>query len=123
MGHPERSASSTSRGPSTPTKPLSVGKPPRRAMRNSLSQRLSRLVSSGDSPARVALRAALPGVAIVWRLANFRLRAVTRRGRHKLYGMPAGCRRYEMGICKSSMLAPKLLVKLKGVNHLKDEVH
>src|SRR5256885_15691646 len=32
------------RSPSTPAKPVSVGRPPRRATRNSLSHRLSRLV-------------------------------------------------------------------------------
>src|SRR5690242_3380816 len=71
MGHPDRRASSTRRTPSTPTKPLSVGNPPRSAMRNSLSQRLSRLVSSADSLPGLAFRAALLGVAIAWRLANF----------------------------------------------------
>src|ERR1700687_4458667 len=64
MGQPERSASSTRRRPSTPTYPFSVGRPPRRAMRNSFSQRLSRLVRSAGSLAVRALRAALPGVAI-----------------------------------------------------------
>src|SRR5712664_330362 len=65
MRQPERSASSTSRTPSTPTKPFSVGKPPRRATRNSLSQRLSRLVrSAAPFAAERLLRAALPGVAI-----------------------------------------------------------
>src|SRR6266436_2062333 len=64
MRQPERSASSTRRAPSTPTNPFSVGRPPRRAMRNSLSQRLSRLVRSVGSPAARALRAAFPGVAI-----------------------------------------------------------
>src|SRR5882724_5263098 len=43
MAEVERRASSTRRGPSTPTAPDSEGMPPRRAMRNSLSQRLSRL--------------------------------------------------------------------------------
>src|SRR5262245_28037834 len=72
MGQPERRASSTRRAPSTPTKPDSVGRPPRSAMRNSLSQRLSRLVrSAADSPSLRTLRAALPGLAIAWRLANF----------------------------------------------------
>jgi hypothetical protein len=32
---------------------------------------LSRLVRSAESFAGLALRAALPGVAIAWRLANF----------------------------------------------------
>src|SRR6266481_6953217 len=64
MRQPERSASSTRRTPSTPTKPFSVGKPPRRATRNSLSQRLSQLVRSAGSPAGRALRADFPGVAI-----------------------------------------------------------
>src|SRR5713226_7508271 len=64
MRHPERSASSASLTPSTPTKPFSVGTPPRRATRNSLSQRLSRLVSTVASFAGRAFRAALPGVAI-----------------------------------------------------------
>src|SRR5713226_4372247 len=64
MRHPERSASSTSRTPSTPTKPFSVGRPPRRATRNSLSHRLSRLARSAGSPPGRALRADLPGVAI-----------------------------------------------------------
>src|SRR5439155_17258745 len=40
----ESSDSSTRRTPSTPTAPDSVGRPPRKARRNSLSQRLSRLV-------------------------------------------------------------------------------
>src|SRR5712664_2243112 len=64
MRQPERSASSTSLAPSTPTNPFSVGRPPRRAMRNSLSQRLSRLLRSAGSLAARALRAAFPGVAI-----------------------------------------------------------
>src|SRR6266700_4185721 len=64
MRHPDRSASSTSLTPSTPTKPFSVGRPPRRAMRNSFSQRLSRLVRSAGSPEGRGLRAVLPGVAI-----------------------------------------------------------
>src|ERR1700674_1545275 len=64
MGQPESSASSTRRRPSTPTDPFSVGRPPRKAMRNSFSQRLSRLVRSAGSLAVRALRAALPGVAI-----------------------------------------------------------
>src|SRR5260370_42478695 len=64
MRQPERSASSTSLTPSTPTKPFSVGTPPRRATRNSLSQRLSRLVRRAASFAGRALRAAFPGVAI-----------------------------------------------------------
>src|SRR5882724_12447773 len=42
-GEAERRASSTRRAPSTPTAPDSVVRPPRSAMRNSLSQRLSRL--------------------------------------------------------------------------------
>src|SRR5260370_17881390 len=64
MRQPERSASSTRRTPSTPTKPPSVGRPPRKATRNSLSQRLSRLVRSAGSPTERALRADLPGAAI-----------------------------------------------------------
>src|SRR6267142_2112978 len=64
MRQPESSASSASRAPSTPTNPSSVGRPPRRAMRNSLSQRLSRLLMSAGSPTGRALRAAFPGVAI-----------------------------------------------------------
>src|ERR1700693_1785893 len=64
MRQPESSASSTRRAPSTPTNPFSVGRPPRSAMRNSLSQRLSRLLMSAGSPAGRALRAAFPGVAI-----------------------------------------------------------
>src|SRR5215469_5001260 len=63
MGQPERSASSTRRRPSTPTKPPSVGRPPRRATRNSLSQRLSRLVRSADSPGAPTLRAGPLGIA------------------------------------------------------------
>src|SRR6266702_1029445 len=51
----------------------------RMALRNSLSQRLSRLVRSADSFAGLALRAALPGVAIAWRLANFGRKALTIR--------------------------------------------
>src|SRR2546427_547354 len=46
MRQVERNASSTRRTPSTPTLPDSVGSPPRRAMRKSLSQRLSLLVST-----------------------------------------------------------------------------
>jgi hypothetical protein len=50
MRQVERRASSTRRGPSTPTEPSSEGRPPRRAMRNCLSQRLSRLVRrSGEA--------------------------------------------------------------------------
>src|SRR6266849_3872499 len=64
MRQPERSASSTRRKPSTPTNPLSVGRPPRRATRNSLSQRLSRLVRRAGSPAERGPRADLPGDAI-----------------------------------------------------------
>src|SRR5260370_33370880 len=64
MGQPERRACSTRRTPSTPTNPASVGRPPRKAMRNSLSQRLSRLVRSAASFAGRALRGALPEVAI-----------------------------------------------------------
>src|SRR6266404_979301 len=64
MRQPERRASSTSLTPSTPTNPFCVGKPPRRATRNSLSQRLSRLVRSSAPFAGRALRAVLPGVAI-----------------------------------------------------------
>src|SRR6266853_1591334 len=64
MQHPERSASSTRRTPSTPTNPSSVGRPPRKATRNSLSQRLSRLVRSAGSPDGRAVRADLPAVAI-----------------------------------------------------------
>src|SRR5215467_11536529 len=79
MGQPERKASSTRRTPSTPTKPPSFGKPPRSAMRNSLSQRLSRLVRRTHSPAGRASRAALLGVAIAWRLANFVLAALKSR--------------------------------------------
>src|SRR5882724_4839374 len=72
MRQPERSASSTSRAPSTPTNPFSVGRPPRRAMRNSLSQRLSRLVRSAGSPTGRASRAAFPGVAITEEGSKFR---------------------------------------------------
>src|SRR5438552_18702230 len=64
MRQPERRDSSTSLTPSTPTKPPSVGTPPRRAIRKSLSQRLSRLVSSAGAPLGPALRAGFPGVAI-----------------------------------------------------------
>src|SRR6202011_94914 len=55
--HPERSASSTSLTPSTPTNPDSVGIPPRSAMRNCFSHRLSRLVSNADDvlPGTIAL--------------------------------------------------------------------
>src|ERR1700730_5862957 len=72
MRQPDRSASSTRRTPSTPTLPDSVGRPPRRAMRNSLSQRLSRLVIvlarglGGRGP-----RAALTGEAIPGSVTNF----------------------------------------------------
>src|SRR6267378_3825215 len=64
MWQPERRASSTSLTPSTPTNPFCVGRPPRRATRNSLSQRLSRLVRSAASFAGRALRAIFPDVAI-----------------------------------------------------------
>src|ERR1051325_9888772 len=55
MRQPEERASSARRTPSTPTAPDSVGRPPRRATRNSLSQRFSRLVMTafearGDLP-------------------------------------------------------------------------
>src|SRR5215467_1371653 len=79
MGQPERSASSTRRTPSTPTKPDSVGKPPRRAMRNSLSQRLSRLARIADLSLGRTFRAGLLGVAIAWRLANSWHRALNSR--------------------------------------------
>src|SRR5256885_1457829 len=71
MRQPELSASSTSRAPSTPTAPDSVGSPPRRATRNSLSQRLSRLVSTAGAPGARAERAALLGVAITRSVTNF----------------------------------------------------
>src|ERR1700682_2145697 len=64
MRQPERRASSTSLTPSTPTNPFCVGRPPRRATRNSLSQRLSRLVRSAAPFAGRALRAIFPEVAI-----------------------------------------------------------
>src|SRR6266403_1753609 len=79
MRQPESSASSTSRAPSTPTNPFSVGSPPRSAMRNSLSQRLSRLVMSAGSPADRALRAAFPGVAIT--VESSKLRAADANSR------------------------------------------
>src|SRR5205814_1929152 len=71
MRQPELSASSTSRAPSTPTAPDSVGNPPRRATRNSLSQRLSRLMSTADAPGARGERAALLGVAITRSVTNF----------------------------------------------------
>ena len=55
MGQAERRASSTKRGPSTPTAPDSVGSPPRKAMRNSLSHRLSREEMGAEELARGAL--------------------------------------------------------------------
>src|SRR5215470_6540731 len=55
MGQAERRASSTRRGPSTPTAPDSVGSPPRKAMRNSLSHRLSRDEMGAEELARGAL--------------------------------------------------------------------
>src|SRR5690242_21922381 len=61
MRQPERRASSVRRAPSTPTHPDSVGKPPRRAMRNSLSQRLSRLAMT---PGLARVRGDLEGEAI-----------------------------------------------------------
>ncbi len=70
MRQPERSASSTRRTPSTPTEPDSVGRPPRSAMRNSLSQRLSRLVRTPGTAVLAAVRAGLPGVAIAGRVTN-----------------------------------------------------
>src|SRR5258705_3860335 len=80
MGQPESSASSTSRAPSTPTNPFSVERPPRRAMRNSLSQRLSRLLRSAGSSLGRALRAAFPGVAITVEGSKFRAaEAISRR--------------------------------------------
>src|SRR4029077_18490603 len=78
MGQPERSASSTRRTPSTPTNPLSVGSPPRRATRNSLSQRLSRLVISAGSLAERGLRAVLPGAAIPRQGNKFQVKEVNR---------------------------------------------
>jgi hypothetical protein len=42
--HPELSASSTIRKPSTPTAPVAVATPPRSATRNSFNQRFSRLI-------------------------------------------------------------------------------
>src|SRR5260370_34439195 len=64
MAQPERKASSTRRTPSTPTKPDSVGRPPRKARRNSFSQRLSRLVIAAGAAEVRAARAALLGGAI-----------------------------------------------------------
>src|ERR1700676_4732382 len=49
MRHPERNASSTSLTPSTPQNPDSVGIPPRSAIRNCFSHRLSRLVSTAGA--------------------------------------------------------------------------
>src|SRR2546430_12670209 len=71
MRQAELSASSTRRAPSTPTAPDSVGRPPRRAIRNSLSQRLSRLVSTAGAADARGVRAALLGVAITGSVANF----------------------------------------------------
>src|SRR5260370_23532658 len=72
MEQPERRASSTRRTPSTPTKPSSVGRPPGRCTRNALSQRLVRLVrSAAPFACERLLRAPLPRVAIMWRVANF----------------------------------------------------
>src|SRR5215469_9433448 len=58
---PERKASSTSRTPSTPTAPLSVGTPPRSAARNSFSQRFSRLAIT---PAKVPRESAVASVSL-----------------------------------------------------------
>src|SRR5277367_6718065 len=79
MRQPEVSASSTSRTPSTPTAPDSVGRPPRSAVRNSLSHRLSRLVSTpgAEAGALAASRADLPGVAIKGSVANFEHKRLT----------------------------------------------
>ena len=71
MGQPERKASSTRRTPSTPTEPDSVGRPPRSAIRNSLSQRFSRLVRTPGATEGAALRADLPGEAIKGSVTNF----------------------------------------------------
>src|SRR5262245_1746962 len=56
MAQAGRSASSTRRGPSTPPAPDSVGRPPRSAMRNSLSHRLSREEMRAEELARGALK-------------------------------------------------------------------
>src|SRR5580700_4878621 len=101
---PERSASSTRRTPSTPTEPDSVGRPPRSARRNSLSQRLSRLVRTPGAAAAAlaALRADLPGVAIKGSVANFEPLKV---------------------IALSVNSRSQVSVKLQHVDHLEDEVH
>jgi len=57
-----------------------VGRPPRRATRNSLSQRLSRLVRSAASFAGRALRAIFPDVAITVEGSKFLLKRPTRSG-------------------------------------------
>src|SRR5713101_5273380 len=94
MGQPERRASSTRRAPSTPTKPDSVGRPPRSAMRNSFSQRLSRLVRSPGIPGASGRREAFPGVAITARVTNFpwkRLTASLGTRERLCYQSFAGC--------------------------------
>src|SRR5262245_38893515 len=67
MGQAERSASSTRRGPSTPTAPDSEGSPPRRAIRNSLSHLLSReeMGAGKDACAAARARGDLEGVDIL----------------------------------------------------------
>src|SRR5260221_14031920 len=65
MRQPDESASSARRTPSTPTAPDSVGRPPRSATRNSLSQRFSRLEMRA-----VAAREDLPVGGMTGRLAN-----------------------------------------------------
>src|SRR5436190_6354205 len=67
MRQPDESASSARRTPSTPTAPDSVGRPPRRATRNSLSQRFSRLEMTV-----FAVRADLPGEGMKARVAENR---------------------------------------------------
>src|SRR5690242_503475 len=107
MRQSERRASSTSRTPSTPTNPFSVGSPPRRAMRNSFSQRLSRLVRSAGSPTGRGFRATLPGAAITVERSKF-------RARDGNLAKPAAA---------ILLLPARLSVDLQNINHLENEEH
>src|SRR5713101_9526421 len=109
MRQPERSASSTSLTPSTPTNPFSVGSPPRNATRNSLSQRLSRLVRSAASLAGRALRAAFPGIAITVEGSKFL--AAEANSQQPLRYRPAADRKY---LSAGSYVSRLLLRGLQG---------
>src|SRR5229473_3251052 len=115
MRQPERRASSASRTPSTPTKPSSVGRPPRRATRNSLSQRLSRLVRSAGSPAGRALRAVLPGEAITVEGSKFWLKKLIGRAS----GGPKACLG-QIQCCVFVRLGPNVCSAIRSFRPLED---